>query len=82
MVKQVLLDIAHELDQVLEDPAPEAYFTSFGDSALSMTLFFWVAEYSQLFRVTDQVNTLIIKRFREKGIEIPFPIRTVIMEKD
>ncbi len=82
VVKQVLLDIAHELDQVLEDPAPEAYFTSFGDSALSMTLFFWVAEYSQLFRVTDQVNTLIIKRFREKGIEIPFPIRTVIMEKD
>jgi small-conductance mechanosensitive channel len=39
-----------------------------------------VHEYSRLFSDTDKVNSLIIRRFNENGIEIPFPIRTVIME--
>ncbi len=81
-VKRLLVDGAGEIDGVLEDPAPEAYFASFGESALTMTLFFWVAEYGKLFSVTDQVNSLIIRRFREQGVEIPYPTRTVIMEKD
>jgi MscS family membrane protein len=80
-VKGLLVATALEVDSVLRDPAPEAYFASFGDSALSMSLFFWVEEYSQLFAVTDRINTLVLSRFNESGIEIPFPTRTVIMEK-
>jgi len=81
-VKRVLIETAREAEEVLQEPAPESYFVSFGDHALNMTLFFWVAEYAKLFSVTDKVNSLIIRRFRENGIEIPFPIRTLIMEKD
>jgi small-conductance mechanosensitive channel len=80
-VKEILLATALEVESVLRDPAPEAYFVSFGDSALSMSLFFWVEEYGNLFTTTDKINTLIIRRFRENTIEIPFPTRTVIMEK-
>lgn len=80
-VKELLVATAREVDEVLPDPLPEAYFTSFGDSALNMALFFWVAEYGRLFATNDKINTLIIRRFREHAIEIPFPIRTVIMEK-
>ena len=79
-VKRVLLETAREVDGVLDEPGPESYFVSFGESALAMTLFFWVAEYGQLFGVTDQVNSRIIRRFREEGIQIPFPTRTVIMD--
>lgn len=80
-VKGLLVSTALEVAEVLREPAPEAYFVSFGDSALNMSLFFWVEEYSRLFATTDKVNSLIIRRFNESGIEIPFPIRTVIMEK-
>jgi small-conductance mechanosensitive channel len=80
-VKQVLLDVAGEIAEVLTTPAPEAYFVSFGESALNMALFFWVEEYSTLFAITDKINTLIIKRFSEFSIEIPFPTRTVNMLK-
>jgi small-conductance mechanosensitive channel len=80
-VKEILVATALEVDAVLRDPAPEAYFASFGESALSMALFFWVEEYSQLFAVTDRINTLILRRFNENCIEIPFPTRTMIMEK-
>ncbi len=82
VVKQLLLEIAREVNAVLADPGPEAYFVSFGENALNMTLFFWVAEYTKLLSVTDQVNSLIISRFRERKIEIPFPIRMMIMKKD
>jgi small-conductance mechanosensitive channel len=80
-VKEILVATALEVGAVVHDPVPEAYFVAFGDFALNMTLFFWVEEYSQLFAVTDKVNSLILRRFNESGIEIPFPIRTVIMEK-
>nr|WP_240732267.1 mechanosensitive ion channel family protein [Geobacter sp. FeAm09] len=79
-VKALLAATALEVEEVLRDPAPEAYFVTFGDSALNMSLFFWVEEYSRLFGTIDKVNTLIIRRFAENGIEIPFPTRTVIME--
>jgi MscS family membrane protein len=81
-VKRMLVGIAREIPDVMQDPAPEAYFVSFGDSALNMSLFFWVEDYTRVFAVTDMVNTMIITRFREHGIEIPYPMRTVLLEKE
>ena len=81
LVKQLLIATAGEVEDVLADPAPEAYFASFGDSALNMALFFWVEEYGTLFAVTDKINSLILKRFGEHSIEIPFPTRTVKIQK-
>lgn len=81
LVKQLLVTTAGEIEDVLPDPPPEAYFANFGDSSLNMALFFWVEEYSTLFAVTDKINSLILKRFGENSIEIPFPTRTVKMEK-
>jgi small-conductance mechanosensitive channel len=80
-VKQILIAVAGEVEEVLSDPPPEAFLVSFGDSALNMALFFWVEEYGTLFAITDKINTLIIKRFSEFSIEIPFPTRTVNMLK-
>ena len=82
MVKRLLVEIAREVPEVLVEPAPEAYFVSFGESALSMSLFFWVEEYAKVFAVTDKVNSRIIQRFRENNIDIPYPTRTVLMEKE
>lgn len=78
-VKELLVATALEVEGVLPDPPPEAFFISFGEYALSMSLFFWVAEYGALFPVTDRVNSRIISRFRESGVEIPYPVRTVQM---
>lgn len=80
-VKRLLVAIALEVDGVLADPPPESFFVAFGDSSLSMTLFFWVETYELLFATTDRINSLILRRFAEHGVQIPFPTRTVIMEK-
>jgi small-conductance mechanosensitive channel len=81
-VKKLLVDTALEIPDVLRDPPPESYFTTFGDHALTMNLFFWVEDYSRVFPVTDKVNTLLLTRLQEQGIQIPYPIRTVLLEKE
>jgi small-conductance mechanosensitive channel len=81
-VKNLLVDTALEFPEVLRDPAPEAFFVSFGENALNLSLFFWVDDYGKVFQVTDLLNTKIVTRFAENGIEIPYPTRTVILEKE
>ena len=80
--KALLVATAAAVPGVLSDPAPEAYFTSFGESSLSLALFFWTGHYEQLFGVTDRINCAIAKSFQDNGINIPYPTRSVFLEKD
>jgi small-conductance mechanosensitive channel len=73
---------ALETGEVLHDPAPESYFTAFGDSALQMALIFWVEDYTKLFPVTDKINILLLKRLAENSIAIPYPTSTVHIHKE
>ena len=81
-VKGLLVEIARSVPEVLHEPAPEASFVSFGDSALNMSLFFWVDDYTRVFPTTDKINTLIDRRCKEQGVVIPYPTRTVLLEKE
>ncbi len=80
--KELLLQAAASVPGVLADPPPEAYFTNFGESALKLTLFFWVGDYTQLFGATDRVNCAISASFQQHGLTIPYPTRTLFLEKD
>jgi small-conductance mechanosensitive channel len=81
-VKKLLVDIALSVTGVEKDPLPEVFFASFGDSSLNMSLFFWVVDYNQIIQATDAINSLIVSRFPESGIHIPYPIKTVLLEKE
>ena len=81
-VKKILVDTAADMTEVMKEPPPEAFFVSFGDSAINLSLFFWVEDYAQVFSVTDLLNSSILQRFREEGIQIPYPTRTVVLEKE
>jgi len=80
-VKKLMEAIAGEIPEILPDPRPEAYFVSFGESALNMALFFWAADYTMVYALTDRLNTLVLCRFKENGIHIPYPTRKVMLEK-
>jgi len=81
-VKKLLVQAALEVPEVLHDPPPEAFFTSFGDSALIMALFFWVDEYTKIFATTDKINTLINSSLGAEGVVIPYPTSTVHIHKE
>lgn len=76
-VKRVLLGVVAVHEDVLVDPAPAVFFTRFGPYALEVLLVCWVGSYKNRFRVTDEINTAILKAFRAEGITLPFPQQTV-----
>jgi potassium-dependent mechanosensitive channel len=74
-VREILSDIARSHPQVLQSPPPGAYFLGFGESALEFELRCIIAEMDKSLAVKSDLNYAIIKRFREAGIEIPYPQR-------
>jgi small-conductance mechanosensitive channel len=84
-VKKVLLEIARDTirntDYLLEDPAPTAFFSEFGESSLSFILRVWLRKYNVPDEAKDIINSRIVERFAKEGIEIPFPQMEVRMKK-
>ncbi|MDZ7288659.1 MAG: mechanosensitive ion channel family protein [candidate division KSB1 bacterium] len=71
---------AQDIPGLLAEPAPLVRFIpGFGDSSLNFTLICQVAEFTDQYLAQHELRKRIFKRFREEGIEIPFPIRTVYL---
>ncbi len=55
----------------------EVRLEDFGDSAMAFALFCWIPNAREDLRTGSALRFAIEKRFREAGIEIPFPRRDV-----
>jgi small-conductance mechanosensitive channel len=76
-VRELLLAIAAEHPSVLKEPAPFVLFMAFGDSALNFELRCIIRDIQQRLSILSELNFAVLARFREAGIEIPFPQRVV-----
>ena len=74
-VRDVLLEVAEEEDEVIEHPEPSVVFTEFGDSALNFELRVWVADPGPPAGLRTKLNFAINRRFAQENIEMPFPQR-------
>jgi small-conductance mechanosensitive channel len=75
-VRATLIEAAAEDPHTLDDPAPSVFFVEFGSSSLNFELVAWSDEMSHRpRRYQSDLNFAIDKKFREAGIEIPFPQR-------
>jgi small-conductance mechanosensitive channel len=75
LVREALLGVGAEHAEVLNDPKPSVQFREFGDSSLNFVLLCWIREPHRQFFIRSDLNFAIVRAFREKGIEIPFPQR-------
>ncbi|MGB8340376.1 MAG: hypothetical protein WCE51_02205, partial [Chthoniobacterales bacterium] len=75
-VRQKLIEVAEEDANTLQNPAPSVFFVEFGDSSLNFELVAWSDKMSSRpRRYRSDLNFAIDRKFREAGIEIPFPQR-------
>ena len=87
LVEKVLLEAAHEairdgLDGILANPEPGVRFNpGFGDSSLNFTLGVQVRQFTDQFLVQSELRKRIVKKFKEAGISMPFPTRTLVLDK-
>ena len=79
-VKRMLLEVADDCDALAKHPVPSARVRAFLDSSIHVQLRGYIEEPVLKGRVVDRLCTDIHRRFREEGIEIPFPQRVVHLE--
>jgi potassium efflux system protein len=75
LVMQTLKECALAHPGVMKTPEPRIFFRSFGDSSLDFELRTWVAEVDNRLQIESDLHQDIERRFRQAGIEIPFPQR-------
>ena len=75
LVMQTLLECAEDHVMVLSNPKPAVIFFGFGASSLDFELRVWIADFDLRRQVQSEINQDIDQRFRDLGIEIPFPQR-------
>jgi small-conductance mechanosensitive channel len=80
-IKRLLLEVAQANPGVLENPPPDVLFDEYGDSSLNFILRVWTNEYSNKPKVLkSQLYYAVFEKFREHGVEIPFPQRDVYLK--
>jgi small-conductance mechanosensitive channel len=78
LAKQLMLNAAAAHPKCLADPAPSCFIIDFGESAIRMTLYFWIADITDgRLEPRSDILLAIWQSFREHGISIPFPQREV-----
>ncbi|HMU46655.1 MAG TPA: mechanosensitive ion channel family protein [Chitinophagaceae bacterium] len=76
---QVAAEILSKFDGGVKGFEPFVRFYNFGDSSIDLKVFMRVKEYADQFMITSEFIKALQKRYNQEGINIPFPIRTVIM---
>lgn len=69
-----------EIAGLLPDSKPIVRLVSFGESSIDFTLSCDIQEYTYQQSVQHELRKRILRRFKEEGIEIPFPHRTVYIK--
>ncbi len=81
-VKAEVMEALREAPLILNDPPPWVRVASFGDSAVSYHVRFFIADYAAVPHATDEMLSRLWYRFGRTGIEIPFPQQVLHFAKD
>ena len=78
LARELLFDAAMESDRVLSSPKPQVRLLEFGESAVVFDIRLWITDpEGGVGNVRDDVLMRVWDKFKENGIEIPFPQRDI-----
>lgn len=80
-VKDCLKHATTTAHGVLSTPEPRIFLKDFADSAIIYEIRFWMEDESEYNPICDAIRTNIWYEAQRAGLTIPFPIRTVKIER-
>jgi small-conductance mechanosensitive channel/CRP-like cAMP-binding protein len=81
VAKQVLHDAAATAPDTVPTPPVAVFVSGFNDHSIGYRLRVWTRAVADVARFRDQINSRIWYGLKRHGIEIPFPIRTLLMHR-
>jgi small-conductance mechanosensitive channel/CRP-like cAMP-binding protein len=81
LVKDALFRAASTAEGVLADPKVKVFLVDFADSAVIYEIKYYMGNHSRINEINDAVRTNVWYALKRQGITIPFPIRTLHVER-
>jgi CRP-like cAMP-binding protein len=80
-VKDALRRAAMKAPGIEQSPPPKVYLKDFGESAIMYDVKFWMTTHATYNDICDAIRTNIWYEFKRQKINIPFPMRTLQVER-
>ncbi|MDB6154476.1 MAG: MscS Mechanosensitive ion channel [Chthoniobacteraceae bacterium] len=80
-IKECVVRAALRANGVLGTPLPKVYLREFGESFAIYEIRFWILEEAHYNEICDSVRTNVWYEAQRANIPIPFPVRTLHIEK-
>jgi small-conductance mechanosensitive channel/CRP-like cAMP-binding protein len=80
-VKDALFRAASTADGVLAEPKVKIFLVDFADFAVIYEIKYYMGNHSRINEINDAVRTNVWYELKRQGITIPFPIRTLQVER-
>ena len=91
LVERVTVEVAKDIQQRFDDYDPNdaasklhpaVLYQEFGESSINFWAVLHASVYTRQLKIKHEFIKAITKRYREENINIPFPIRTVLMPEE
>src|SRR4030095_16933130 len=80
-VKDALFRAASTAENVLAEPKVKVFLVDFADFAVIYEIKFYMGNHSRINEINDAIRTNVWYELKRQGITIPFPIRTLHVER-
>ena len=80
-VKATLLKCLDSVPGVSPAHPPQACLLEYADSGVVYGLYYWIDDYTQRLQIQDEVATRVWYAFQREGIPIPYPTRTLHLDR-
>ncbi len=77
LVERLMIEATKTNRDIFQSREPFVWLEDFGDSALNFSLYYYSRNLFSAPRIRNEVRKEILKKFREHGVNIPFPMRTL-----
>jgi small-conductance mechanosensitive channel/CRP-like cAMP-binding protein len=81
LVKDALKRAAHSANGVLANPPVKVFLVDFADHAVTYEIKFYMGNHARINEINDNVRTSVWYELKRQRITIPFPIRTLHVER-
>ncbi|MFC6266790.1 mechanosensitive ion channel family protein [Frigoriflavimonas asaccharolytica] len=77
LVEKLMINATKNHPDIFQSREPFVWLEDFGESSLDFTIYYYSRNLFSAPRIRNDVRKAILKNFRENGVNIPYPMRTV-----